>query len=69
MKIIIIISLLFTLGFNQVKKVYICRSGTSYAYHARVCQGLGRCTHKIEYVTLEEAKASGHKKPCGYCFK
>lgn len=50
-------------------KVYICRSGTSYAYHNRLCQGLNRCTHKIDTVTVKEAVEKGHGKPCGYCYK
>lgn len=50
-------------------KVYVCKSGTSYAYHKKVCQGLKKCTHRIDTVTVKEAIASGHKKPCGYCYK
>jgi len=50
-------------------RVYICRSGTSYAYHNRLCQGLRRCTHKIDTVTIEKAIQTGHKKACGYCYR
>ncbi|TWI88073.1 hypothetical protein LX66_2147 [Chitinophaga japonensis] len=50
-------------------KVYICRSGTSYAYHNRLCQGLRRCTHKIDTVTIEKAVQTGHRKACGYCYR
>lgn len=50
-------------------KVYICRSGTSYAYHNRLCQGLNRCTHKIDTVTVKQAIEKRHGKPCGNCYK
>lgn len=53
----------------QEPKVYVCHSGTSYAYHNRYCQGLKRCTHKIDTVTVKEAVKSGHKTPCGYCYR
>lgn len=50
-------------------KVYVCRSGTSYAYHNKLCQGLSRCTHKIDTVTVKQAIERGHGKACGYCYK
>ena len=65
----ILLSLAICLSINQSQKVYICKSGTSYAYHNSMCKGLSKCTHKIEKVTVEEAIASGHKKACGYCYK
>jgi hypothetical protein len=65
---LILILLLQILAFNE-PKVYICKSGTSYAYHNKICPGLRKCTHQILYVTINEAIASGHKKPCGYCYK
>lgn len=52
----------------NAEKVYVCRSGTSYAYHRKMCSGLKRCTHRIEEMTVKEAEALGHGKPCGYCY-
>jgi len=64
--------LLFVATFTfyvQNEKVYICKSGTSYAYHNSYCQGLRQCTHRIDTVTIQQAIKSGHKKPCGYCYR
>lgn len=60
---------LLLLSPKDPPKVYICQSPTSYAYHIKLCEGLQNATHKIDTVTLEEAKASRHNKPCGFCFK
>jgi hypothetical protein len=65
----IILFLLLLLGPKEPPKVYICQSPTSYAYHIKFCEGLQNATHKIDTVTIQEAKASGHDKPCGFCFK
>lgn len=64
-----IIPLSTTCSQSVKDKVYICRSGTSYAYHKQMCKGLKKCTHKIEAVSIETARKTGHKKPCGYCYK
>ncbi|WP_295128722.1 hypothetical protein [uncultured Chitinophaga sp.] len=65
------ISLLLALFLmpGEAPKVYVCKSGTSYAYHKKLCQGLKRCTHRIDTVTIKEAVESGHEKACGYCYK
>lgn len=62
-----IILFLLLLGIDNPKKVYICQSPTSYAYHIKLCEGLQNATHRIDTVTIRKAKASGHK-PCGFCF-
>ena len=67
MKLILLL-LLAPAGNFHPDKVYVCKSGTSYAYHNRLCQGLRKCTHRIDTVTIQEAIASGHKKPCVYCY-
>lgn len=48
--------------------VYICRSSGAYAYHSHYCQGLKRCTHRIDKVTQKEAIRIGFEKPCGFCY-
>lgn len=53
----------------QAPKVYICRSGTSYAYHNKYCRGLQQCTHKIDTVTIQRAIELKHGKACGWCYK
>lgn len=47
--------------------VKICLSGSSYAYHAYVCQGLRKCKVSVKEVSLQEAKKMG-RKACGYCY-
>lgn len=73
MKYKIILSLLLIIPLSttcsQPQKVMICRSSTSYAYHKKMCQGLKKCTHKIETVLIETARQAGYKKACGYCYK
>ena len=68
MKCIFVFAVTF-IFYLQTEKVYICKSGTSYAYHNSYCQGLRQCTHKIDTVTITQAIESGHKKPCGYCYR
>lgn len=53
---------------SPAAKVYICRSGTAFAYHARLCQGLKQCTYKIDTVTVYHAVNFGRLKACGYCY-
>lgn len=50
-------------------KVYICKSPTSYSYHKGYCEGLKRCTHNIDSVTVQEAKAMGKDRACAYCYR
>jgi hypothetical protein len=61
--------LVFANTAKQESKVYVCLSGTSYAYHNKYCQGLRKCTHKIDTVTIKQATKSGHGKACGYCYR
>lgn len=49
--------------------VLICKSSNAYAYHKKYCQGLNRCTHTVEKVTLTRAKDLGYEKACGYCYR
>ena len=49
-------------------QVMICISKTAYAYHSHECRGLARCTHKIETVSISEAKKAGYV-PCKICYK
>ena len=75
LKILLILAILssvlfvFTGSAKQESKVYVCLSGTSYAYHNKYCQGLRKCTHKIDTVTIKQATKSGHGKACGYCYR
>ncbi len=48
------------------KNVYICNRPNGKRFHFKEdCKGLQACTHKIEKVTLEEARKAG-KTACGY---
>lgn len=48
--------------------VYVCVSGTAYAYHNKeTCRGLRSCTHTIKKVSYAEAKKM-KRKACGYCY-
>ncbi|SHN40449.1 hypothetical protein [Chitinophaga sp. CF418] len=58
-----------SLNATQFTKVYICKSPTSYSYHKGYCEGLKRCTHNIDSVTVQEAKTMGKDHPCGYCYR
>lgn len=50
-------------------RVYICISGTAYAYHDNLnCRGLRSCTHKIDTVDISAAKTKYGRKACGYCY-
>ena len=54
---------------NANKEVYVCISGTAYAYHKnRNCRGLRSCTHRIETMTEKEAILRYKRKRCGYCY-
>jgi hypothetical protein len=51
------------------ERVYICFSGTAYAYHDnRNCRGLRSCTHKIDTVAINIARTKYKRRPCGYCY-
>lgn len=71
MKRSLILILIFFITFSGtlLNKVYICRSGSAYAYHSGYCSGLNRCTHRVDQVTVEEAQNLGYKKACGICYK
>jgi hypothetical protein len=48
--------------------VYICDSGTAYAYHSsQTCRGLSNCRHKILKVSLTDAVNKYDRKPCKIC--
>jgi hypothetical protein len=55
-------------NYNYQDSVLICDSENAYAYHAKWCTGLKRCTHQVKKVTLSEAKRLGFEKACGYCY-
>lgn len=68
MKPTLILLLIFLTSFtpNEETNVYICKSKGGKKYHYKEdCRGLKPCTHKIEKVTLKEAKAGG-KTLCGW---
>lgn len=69
MKFILLLLFLVPARSSEPDKVFVCKSGTSYAYHRKLCQGLKKCTHQIDTVTIQEAVASGHKEACGYCYR
>ena len=51
-----------------VDSVYLCFSGSAYAYHRTLhCTGLNRCTHEIGKVSSADAVKKYGRKPCGYC--
>jgi hypothetical protein len=60
----------FTLSFSPVTNVYVCVSGTAYAYHRTLeCSGLENCTHTIREVSMTEAVKEYKRKPCRRCYK
>ncbi len=54
---------------KSLSEVYVCHSATSLAYHNSMCRGLKRCADRIDVMTIEEAKKTGHRKPCSFCYK
>jgi hypothetical protein len=59
MKKVLLFLLIFVLtSFSKTEKyVYICGvEGSSKYHYTETCKGLSSCKHKIEKVTLEEAK-------------
>ncbi len=68
MRRFILLLLLTTLvSFKPNDTVLICVSTGATKYHAYKCQGLKKCSHTIESVTLAEAVKRGYG-PCGYCY-
>lgn len=65
---ILILASIF-ISATHFTKVYICKSPTSYSYHKGYCEGLKRCTHDIDSVTVQEAKAKGKDRACAYCYR
>jgi hypothetical protein len=63
-----IISLLWAHTASAQANVLICLSPTAHAYHSGYCKGLNACTHKVESITINDAKGRG-KDPCGYCYR
>jgi hypothetical protein len=50
----------------NVVAVYICVSKTASKYHySQSCTGLNRCSHKIEKVSISDAKNRGYSL-CGF---
>ncbi len=66
---ILIIGLFASPLYKTETKVYVCLSGTAYAYHDnKSCRGLRQCTHEIVEVTIKYAVDSLRRRPCGYCY-
>jgi len=66
MKHLLILIFLFLISIPTESNVYICQSKGGKKYHYREdCRGLKTCTHKIEKVTLKEARSAG-KTLCGW---
>lgn len=59
--------LVVTAGFAPAEKVLICISTGASKYHSHYCQGLKKCTHKVEEVSITEARNRGYTA-CGYCY-
>lgn len=67
-KTLIICALIFISGVSS--NVYVCMSGTAYAYHrTRDCYGLNKCTHTIKEVKESYAIDSLNRRKCGYCYR
>lgn len=50
------------------KKVYVCISRASVAYHTSpTCEGLGHCTHIVRSVSPDVARKLG-KRTCFKCY-
>lgn len=47
--------------------VMVCNAAAATKYHKRYCEGLKKCTHTVEVVTIPEAIKRGYSA-CGYCF-
>lgn len=61
---------LFTINMRPAEKVFICKGGSAYAYHkTRDWRYLTQCTHKIEEISIEDAKSDYKRKPCKPCYK
>lgn len=52
---------------NAAAAVLICKTSTSYAYHAATCIGLVQCKGATEKISMQVAKQAG-RTPCGYCY-
>ena len=55
------------LDSNAGLEVIICKTSTSYAYHAQSCIGLRQCGGTTQKLSLTAAKKAG-RTPCGYCY-
>ena len=47
--------------------VLICHGSGAIAYHRYRCRGLLKCTHRISYTTIENARARG-RRACKICY-
>ncbi len=65
----IIVSIFLAFAAVNAGNVYVCLSGTAYAYHQdRYCRGLNKCTHTIKEVPERFAIDSLNRRKCGYCY-
>lgn len=48
--------------------VYVCMSGSAYAYHSGYCSGLKRCTHEVRKLKKKDALDRGFSKACSFCY-
>lgn len=67
MKCIPLLLLIITLTASQTDKVLVCVSTGATKYHSHYCQGLKKCTHRVEEVSKSEAIKRGYTA-CGYCY-
>lgn len=64
--VVLLGTLLYQAEPSKKKEVYICNSPNGKRFHyTENCEGLQNCTHKIEKITLKEARKAG-KTRCGY---
>jgi hypothetical protein len=56
------------LAAQSSPRVYVCGGGSAYAYHnSNNCNGLNRCSHGVNAVTVAEAEGMG-RLPCKKCY-
>lgn len=61
--------IVLTTSFKVTDYVYVCKSSTSVAYHAKQsCRGLSKCTHEVIKVTKTEATNTYRKRACKICY-
>ena len=71
MQYIFCLLLTFSNFSTKERRVFVCESTTSYAYHyfkAERCEGLANCRAKITETSLDSALNVFEKqKLCGFC--